>query len=268
MAAALSVVVYVVRQTGEPVAWTERLSQVPRAYLVYLRRIFWPSDLATPYPALEQVTLLQAAAASIAVLALTFWAIRSRRQRPYLMVGWLWFLITLAPVIGFIQVGGHPMADRWMYVPMIGVLIMLAWGLPSLLPRARPMKIALGTAGLVVLIALSAVTHAQIGYWQNTETLFRRAIAVTERNRLAHYNLAWFLAKQGRADEAVVQYRRAIEIEPTHFASHHNLGLLLIQEGRQDEALEPICAALRLADPDDEALRKRLAEHLEGAPCP
>ena len=184
------------------------------------------------------------------------------------MVGWLWFLITLAPVIGFVQVGGHPMADRWMYVPMIGILIMVAWGLPSLLPSGRPMKIALGTAGFVVLIALSVVTRAQIGYWQNTETLFRRAIAVTDRNRLAHYNLAWFLAKEGRADEAVVQYRRAIEVDPTHFASHHNLGLLLIQEGRKDEALEPICAALRLADPDDEALRKRLAEHLEGAPCP
>ena len=268
MAAALSVVVYAVRQTGEPVAWTERLSQVPRAYLVYLRRVFWPGDLATPYPPLEPVTLLQAAGASIAVLVLTFWAIQSRRQRPYLMVGWLWFLITLAPVIGFVQVGGHPMADRWMYVPMIGILIMVAWGLPSLLPSGRPMKIALGTAGFVVLMALSVVTHAQIAYWQNTETLFRRAIAVTDRNRLAHYNLAWFLAKEGRADEAVVQYRRAIEVDPTHFASHHNLGLLLIQEGRKDEALEPICAALRLADPDDEALRKRLAEHLEGASCP
>jgi tetratricopeptide (TPR) repeat protein len=130
------------------------------------------------------------------------------------------------------------------------------------------MKIALGTAGLVVLIALSAITHVQIGYWQNTETLFRRAIAVTERNRLAHYNLAWFLAKEGRADEAVAEYRRAIEIEPTHFASHHNLGLLLIEEGRKEESIEPICAALRLADPDDDALRKRLTEHLDGASCP
>jgi len=183
-------------------------------------------------------------------------------------VGWFWFLITLAPVIGFVQVGGHPMADRWMYVPMIGILIMLAWGLPSLFPHGRPMKIALGAAGVVVLVSLSAVTRAQIDYWQNTETLFRRAIAVTEGNRLAHYNLAWFLATEGRADEAVVEYRRAIEIEPTHFASHHNLGLLLIQEGRMDEAREQICAALRLVDPDDAALRKRLVEHLQGASCP
>jgi tetratricopeptide (TPR) repeat protein len=151
---------------------------------------------------------------------------------------------------------------------MIGILIMLAWGLPSLLPSGRSMKIALGTVGLVILVSLSAVTRAQIDYWQNTETLFRRAIAVTKHNRLAHYNLAWFLAKEGRADEAIVEYRRAIEIEPTHFASHHNLGLLLIQEGRKDEALEPICAALRLADPDDEALRSRLIEHLQGASCP
>jgi hypothetical protein len=268
MAAALSVVTFWVRQTGEPVAWTERLSQVPRAYLVYLRRIFWPSDLATPYPALEPVTVLQTAGALIALLALSFWAIRGRRQRPYLLVGWLWFLITLAPVIGFVQVGGHPMADRWMYVPMIGILIMLAWGLPSFLPSGRPLRIAVGTAGLVVLVALSAVTHKQIGYWQNSETLFRRAIAVTERNRVAHYNLAWFLAKEGRAEEAVLHYRRAIEIDPTHFASQHNLGLLLIEEGRKDEALEPLCAALRLADSDEEALRKRLAEHLEGASCP
>jgi tetratricopeptide (TPR) repeat protein len=160
------------------------------------------------------------------------------------------------------------MADRWTYVPTIGVLIMIAWGVPSLAPDSRSIRRLAGALGATAIVGLGAVTHAQIGAWESTETLFRRAIEVTEGNRTAHYNLAWDLARQKRPDESIEHYRRAIAIDPDHFPSQHNLALLLLEQGRSNEAVEPICAALRLADPSDEALRARLIEHLSGTPCP
>lgn len=268
MASAASMVAFAVRRVGDPVAWTDRWAQVPIAYVLYLKRIFWPTGLATPYPPLSDPTAAQVLLAIIVLLGITALAIQSHRTRPYVTVGWLWFVVSLAPVIGFLQIGAYPMADRWTYLPMIGVLIAVAWGVPSLLPRERFTVAALGGIGVIAVIALSLVTRAQIGYWQDTETLFRRAIAVTEDNRTAHYNLAWYLSRQDRPDEAVEEYRRAIEIDPDHFPSHHNLALLLIAEGRADEAVEPLCASLRLTDPEDEALRQRLTEHLHGAACP
>jgi len=268
LAAAVSLVVFLVRRISDPVAWTERLAHVPMSYLVYLKRIFWPLGLATPYPPMSAPVASHVLGAVVILLGVTAFAVRSRRQRPYLAVGWLWFLMTLAPVIGFVQISAYPMADRWTYVPMIGILIMVAWGVPSLLPKERFARAALGVAGAVVIVAFSFVTRVQVGYWQNTETLFRRAFAVTDDNRAAHYNLGWYFAREHRPDEAVEHYRRAIEISPEHFPSHHNLALLLIEEGRVEEAVEPTCAALRLADPSDEARRQWLTEHLHGAQCP
>jgi protein O-mannosyl-transferase len=267
MALASSLVAFAVRRIGDPVAWTDRWARVPIAYVLYLKRIFWPAGLATPYPPSSGPTAAQVLPAIIVLLGITAFAIQSHRTRPYVTVGWLWFVVTLAPVIGFVQIGAHPMADRWTYLPMIGVLIAVAWGVPSALPASRFMRVTLGAAGVSVVAALVLVTRAQIGYWQDTETLFRRAIAVTEDNRTAHYNLAWYLSRQDRPDEAVEEYRRAIEIDPDHFPSHHNLALLLIAEGRAKEAVEPLCAALRLTDPGDEALRQRLTEHLHGTAC-
>ena len=160
------------------------------------------------------------------------------------------------------------MADRWMYLPMIGVLVAVAWGVGSCLPQTRLAASALGVAALATLITLGAQARAQLVTWQNTETLFRHAIAVTENNRTAHYNLAWYLAKEGRPDEAVAQYRRAIEISPEDFPSRHNLALLLWREDRTEEAIEATCAALRVLDPSAEKIRRRLTERLGGATCP
>jgi hypothetical protein len=268
MATASSAVVFAVRRVGEPVPWTERLAHVPLAYVAYLKRIVWPSGLATPYPHPPPPAAFEVVIAGVLLLAITAVVIRGRKQRPFLIVGWLWFLLTLAPVIGVVQIGAQPMADRWTYVPMIGVLIMIAWGVPSLAPDSRAIRALSGALAAVVIVGLGAVAHAQIRAWESTETLFRRAIEVTEGNRTAHYNLAWDLARQKRPDEAIEHYRRAIAIDPDHFPSQHNLGLLLLEQGRSDEAVEPICAALRLADPSDAALRARLTEHLSGAPCP
>jgi hypothetical protein len=268
MAMASGIVVFAVRRVGEPVPWTERLAHVPIAYVAYLKRIFWPAGLATPYPQAPPPNASGVVIAGLLLLAITAVVIWARKERPFLIVGWLWFLVTLAPVIGVVQIGAQPMADRWTYVPMIGVLIAIAWGVASLAPDSRAIRALSGALAAVVIVGLGAVTHAQIRAWESTETLFRRAIEVTDGNRTAHYNLAWDLARQKRTDEAIEHYRRAIEIDPDHFPSQHNLALLLLAQGRREEAVEPICAALRLADPSNEALRARLTEHLAGAPCP
>lgn len=160
------------------------------------------------------------------------------------------------------------MADRWMYLPIIGVLLAVVWGVGAWVPRTTGTSALLGAGAIALVAALSIQTRAQIATWKNTETLFRRAIAVTENNRTAHYNLAWYLAKEGRADEAVMEYRRAIEIEPEDFPSWHNLALLLWDEERTDEAIVATCEALRVARPSDVDIRRRLSEHLGDASCP
>jgi negative regulator of sigma E activity len=267
MSAAVSCVVFAVRATGEPVHWTQRWAQVPISYLVYLKRIFWPIGLATPYPPSGAPALTAVLGALAILLAITVLTFRLRRSHPYLAVGWLWFLITLAPVIGFVQVGAYLMADRWMYLPMLGVLVAAVWGIDSWLPRTRSTAAAVAMVMVAVVLGLSGVTRAQIASWQNTETLFGRALAVTENNRTAHYNLAWYLAKEGRPEEAIAHYERAIEISPDHFPSRHNLALLLWSEERTEEAIEATCAALRVLDPSAEDIRSRLTERLGGASC-
>ncbi len=267
MAAAVGAVVVGVRRIGDPVPWLDRWAQVPVAYLTYLGRVFWPAGLATPYPPQPLPTTTAVLVASGSLLAVTAFTILAGRKRPFLAVGWLWFLVTLAPVVGFVQIGAHPMADRWMYMPILGVLIAVAWGVPSFVPQLPSAKVLVAAAGVMTVAALAYGTHLQIGYWQNTETLFRRAIDVTEDNRTAHYNLAWYLAAHDRPDEAIDHYRRALEISPTHFPSQHNLALLVIEERRTEEAFEATCAALRLADPEDQDLRRRLEEHLGGRSC-
>lgn len=268
MVAAVSPVIYAVRAVGDPVAWTDRMAYVPVACASYLKRIVWPAGLASPYPPFDPPTAPQVLGAAVLLLALSALAIRYRRDRPFLAVGWLWFLITLAPVIGLVKIGYSPTTDRWTDIPTIGIFIMAAWGIPSFLPRTRLTRALLGGSAAAAIAVLVVVTHAQIGYWRNTEMLFRRALDVTDDNRAAHYNLAWYLARQERPDEAVHHYRRAIEISPEHFPSHHNLVLLRIDEGRTEEAVDATCAAIRLADPSDEKLRERLSVHLHGADCP
>ncbi|MGD8317851.1 MAG: tetratricopeptide repeat protein, partial [Myxococcales bacterium] len=266
-AAVVAMVVLWVRRIGEPVPLAERLAQLPVAYVTYVLRIVWPTGLATPYPPWPPPSTPRVLGALLFLLAITAIALGSRRKRPFVLVGWLWFLVTLAPVIGIVQIGAHPMADRWAYVPMVGVLIAVAWGVGSLLPRSMAVRASVGALAVAAVLGLAVATQAQIGIWQNTETLFRHAIAVTQHNRTAHYNLAWYLAKTGRRQEAITEYRRALAIKPDDFPSRHNLALLLLEDGLTDEAVEATCAAIRLTKPKDEEIRKRLRERLKDKRC-
>ncbi|MBU1908697.1 MAG: glycosyltransferase family 39 protein, partial [Verrucomicrobia bacterium] len=186
-------------QMGNPLSLGARLAYVPIHYVDYLRVFFWPSGLCALYP--QPVTppaLLPAVLAALAMLAVSLFVFKTARRRPYGLVGWLWFLGTLVPVLGIVSLGLHSIADRYMYVPMIGLLVLLIWTVKDAkLGRGRIVAGGL-TAAAVVILGL--VTRHQLPHWKNSEALFRRALAVTSRNYVMHYNLGRQLALRQQLD--------------------------------------------------------------------
>ena len=167
-------------------------------------------------------------------------------RRPYLPVGWFWYLGTLVPVIGLVQVGSQPMADRYTYVPLIGLFIMVAWGVPDLLARWPLRSIALPAAAALVISACAITAWGQVQYWENSTALWAHALEVTTGNYLAHNNLGNDLAKQGRFDEAMAHYSEALRIKPDYAFAHNNLGHALANQGRVSEAIAHYSEALRI----------------------
>jgi tetratricopeptide (TPR) repeat protein len=172
--------------------------------------------------------------------------IRAARRRPYLAVGWSWYLVTLVPVIGFTQSGDQAMADRFMYVPSIGLSIMVAWGLPDLLGRWSGRAFALRVAAVMALAACAVVSRHQVGYWANSYTLWRHTLDVTSNNHRAENNLANELMDQGRLDEAMMHYENAERLEPAFADAHNGRGSVLAAKGKITEALAEYVEALRL----------------------
>ncbi|MEW6684314.1 MAG: tetratricopeptide repeat protein [Nitrospirota bacterium] len=252
LAAAASAMTIYAQSAGGAVAALERFPLSVRvtnalvSYVAYLGHTLWPVGLSIRYPH-PGVTLpvWKAGVAALILLVVTGLAVRALRSRPYVAVGWLWYLATLIPVIGVIQVGDQAMADRYTYIPLIGVFITVAWGLRDAAARPRIRTIVPWTAALA-LAALTAAAWNQTRYWRDSVTLYERAISVTESDPLPHYNLANELREQGRLDDAVRHYEAALRFDPNYAAAHVNLGPLLAQQGRTDEAIAHYVAALRL----------------------
>jgi tetratricopeptide (TPR) repeat protein len=219
------------------------------SYVGYIAKTLWPHPLAVYYPHPGEISIWAAIGAGLLLVGLSSLAIRAGRRYPYLPVGWLWFVGTLVPVIGLVQVGEQAMADRYTYVPLIGLFIVLAWGFAELATRWRLPRVLLLVVVSVALTALSVQTWAQVGRWRNTETLFEHALRVTTDNSMAHTALAGGLFRQGRLEEAITHYRRALGIDPEYARAHHNLGATLVQQGHLLEAIERYAEAVRL-DPD------------------
>jgi Flp pilus assembly protein TadD len=179
------------------------------------------------------------------------------RRHAYLGVGWLWYVVTLLPVIGLVQVGLQSRADRYTYVPLIGIFIMIAWGVPDLLarPRAgaparrlgRSVRWLLAAASCAAIVALMACSWIQVGHWRDGVTLFEHALAVTPENEVAHGNLGVALFEQGRIDDALSHYYAALRINPEDPDAHQNLAIALKGLGRIDEAIDHAREAVRLA---------------------
>jgi len=252
MVAVLSVVTFIVQHQGGALAMGETLPFGARvgnalvSYCRYLGKLFWPVKLAVFYPhpgywPLEEVLL---AGGLLAGISLFLWW---RRQRqPYSLMGWLWFLGTLVPVIQLVQTGDHAMADRYAYIPSLGVLIMVVWGVGELTGQWRYQAVGLSIAGLVVLGSCVVLTRQQLGYWQDSETLFRHTLAVTEKNYVAHNNLGTFFGGTGQIDRAISEYREAIRLKPNMAQTHYNLAHALARKGQFDEALVQYQEAIRL----------------------
>jgi tetratricopeptide (TPR) repeat protein len=209
-----------------------RLGNAATAGVRYLLKILWPVDLAVLYPPefAPGLTVAMALAALI-LISVAVWLLRNR-NRCWLM-GWLWFLGTLVPVIGLIQVGGAAMADRYTYLPSIGIFIAIAYGLAEAAWSKKLFPLGAG----IVLVACVLVTEKQLSYWRNTEALFRHTLAITRDNEFAHLNLAKVLYRQNQTTEALAEYAEALRINPVHDKIHFEIGNVLLKMGRSAEAL-------------------------------
>jgi tetratricopeptide (TPR) repeat protein len=227
-----------------------RLANAFLAIARYLGKVLWPAGLAVFYPHPEGgVSPGAAAAAALLVAAVTAVALRAARRAPWLVFGWLWFLVGLAPVIGIVQVGSQALADRYAYLPLAGLLVLLAWGASAAGSRVGVPRWALALGLLAALAASSVAAARQVSVWRDSATLFAHAVAVTEDNWLAQDKLAEALDDEGRAAEAVPRYEEALRLRPGFAQAHVNLGGDLAVAGRRRDARWHFEEALRL-DPD------------------
>ena len=226
---------------------TDRVAKALVAYPFYMGKMLWPHNLAAFYPSPGVFPVWQIAGAAVLLTGISVWAVVNMRTRSYLLVGWLWFLVTLVPVSGLIGFGLPWLAaDRYSYVSLIGLFIMIAWGVADVSACWRFQRVIVtGLAGVVIPI-LMVCSWFQVKTWRSTASLFEHALAVTEGNWLARKSMADTLVRQGRAEEAILQYRQAIGIKPDYVEAHYNLGNTLFSQGRIDEAITHYGKALEI----------------------
>lgn len=222
-----------------------RLGNAATSYVTYLWKTVWPTGLAVFYPSPPHLSAWQALGAALVLVAITVAVAFDWKRRPFLVVGWLWFLGTLVPVIGLVRQGDQAMADRFTYLPAIGLYVIAAWGALSI-PAARRATTATAATAVAALAACLAVTTAQIPHWQNSLTLFSHAVAVTRDNHVAHTNLGIALDERGRHAEAMEHYARAVAIAPGYAKAHLNYGRALARAGRGTDAEAEYAEAARL----------------------
>jgi tetratricopeptide (TPR) repeat protein len=224
-----------------------RLGNAFVSYVSYIAQMLWPQGLAAfyPHPAYT-LQMWEVLGSALLLICMSVLVIRAVRMRPYLTVGWLWYLGTLVPVIGLVPVGEHAMADRYTYVPLIGLFILVAWGPPDLLRGSRYRRTALVSCAGALLLGLMMCAWVQVGHWRSAIALFTQAINVTSDNYLAHNNLGVALASQGRHEEATRHYSEALRIKPQYAKAHNNLGVALAQLGNVEEAVKHFAEALRV----------------------
>jgi len=253
LAAASSTITYLAQRGGGSVGTLERyplgirLENTLVAYVHYLQLMIWPQGLAIFYPYPGGALPLRQVAGSALILLLISWAaIRWGVARRYLAVGWLWYLGTLVPVIGLIQVGEQAMADRYTYFPLIGVFVMIAWGISELSEKWQGRRVLLGVASGLSLVILMLVAARQARYWHDDITLFQHTVEVTQNNFQIYNNLAKVLGHKGKFQEAATQFTNALLIKPDSALTHYNLGVALFRGGRPEEAARHYVQALSI----------------------
>ena len=241
--AAISSFVTLLAQKGA-VGWTEQLPIAARinnavvSYAAYIWQMFWPVRLAVFYPHPEhRLPFVEIISCLLLLICITAVAVALRKRRPYLVTGWLWYLGMLVPVIGLVQVGWQGRADRYTYLPQIGLYIAATWGVADLTALYRHQRTILSTAAVLVIGALSLCAWVQTSYWRDSEILFRHALAVTVNNDVAENNLGIVFLRQGKVDEAISLLQAAVDLRPDNSPAHENLAKALLQKGQVTDAL-------------------------------
>jgi hypothetical protein len=230
-----------------------RIANALISYDRYLGKLFWPTDLAIYYPHPGHWPLATVVLAGGLIVGLSVLAWVQRRRHPYLLVGCLLFLGTLVPVIGLVQVGEQAMADRYTYLPSLGMLVLAVWGAYEL-TRPRPYQVlALSVAGGAASVLCLSLTRQQLGYWQDSESLFRHALQVTEDNQIAHKVLGAALDAKGRTDEAISQFQEALRLKPDSADALNNLGVALGKKGVAGDSIRQAQEAFTLKSGYSEA---------------
>ena len=264
LAAAACVVTFLAQHQGAAVATLEkvslayRLENLPVAYAGYLSKIFWPANLSVLYPLPKTISGLSIAAALAVLILISAGAWRARKGSPYGIIGWLWFLGMLVPVIGLVQVGDQALADRYTYFSATGIFLAVTFGAVALARRFYVPGALLTVVAAGLLAACLALTAHQLRYWRNAETLFRHAIAVTGENETAQLNLGAALESKGDWKDALIHYREALRLNTKSYEAFSNIGKILYEQGQPAAALEYCVQAVQI-NPGRAALHNNLA---------
>jgi len=268
---ALSCAATIVIQTVAESSFTppSLLSRTKNAFvsvIIYIKQTLWPTDLSVFYPhPRDHLNNWLVLIAALLILGITGIALVVRRKSPYVVVGWFWYLLMLTPVLGIVQAGRQAHADRFTYLPQIGLCVLVTWTIADWTAGWWKRREILAVAGTVAVIVLASVARTQASYWQDSELLWSHAIAVTKNNGFAHASLADLLLRRGRLDEAILHCQEALNLEPADADAHNNLGLALLQKGHENEAAAEFRKSLEI-DPHQMNAAPNLAWILATSP--
>ena len=244
------VVTLVVQKSGGAVMdlatfpFRHRVENSMVSYVTYIEKLFWPLRLALFYPH-HDFSTSTVVGSTFALIGITGLAISVAKKRPYFIVGWLWYVGSLFPAIGIVQAGEQAMADRYAYIPMIGIAIMIVWGTADIFSMFPKVKLAAPTLAGLAIFLLILTSQTQVRYWNNSVVLWAHSLEITTNNHIAHANLGTALGSRGRYSEAIVELTRAIEICPNFAEAHNSLGAILARTGRLDEAANHFSTAIQ-----------------------
>jgi len=253
LAVGSSIVTFIVQERGGAMEIAKTYSIQTRiinafvAYIEYIVNMVWPVKLVVLYPHPgNSLPLWRGVAAGLALVLITIFVIRKARKIPYLAVGWLWYVVTLIPVIGIVQVGSQAMSDRYTYITLIGLFVIIAWGTKDLLSKWLHRKICLGTLAVIILPVLIILTWKQVQYWENSNTLFNHTLKHTSNNFVIHNNQGIVLREQGHTEEAIKHYLQALRSNPDYALAYYNLSNAYAEQGKDKKVIEACKQAIRI----------------------